>query len=156
MRRDRAISGPGHGRGGRSAGRPVRSLRRDDRASSGIQFALVLPVFLSMVLGLMDVGRLLWTQNTVAKAAKKAARFAIVNGSTSGVPATATTITANVAGHLAGLSQAPTVTVAWDPDNAPGGLVTVEVSYPFEFAALAFLDLEPITLDSTAAMIVSR
>ena len=48
------------------------------------------------------------------------------------------------------------MTVAGHPDNAPGGLVTVEVSYPFEFAALGFLDLKPLTLDSAAAMVVSR
>jgi Flp pilus assembly protein TadG len=146
--------GPDRGRGA-GRGRP-RSILCDRRASSGVQFALVLPVFLSMVLGIMDMGRLMWTQNTLAQAAKKSARFAIVHGSTSASPATAADITAAVEQHLAGLSGAPTVNVAWIPDNAPGSLVTVQVTYPFQFAALGFLDLTPLTIDSSASMLVSH
>jgi len=43
------------------------------------EFAIVIPVFLLLVFGLIDGGRLIYTLNTVSNAARDAARVAIVN-----------------------------------------------------------------------------
>jgi len=40
---------------------------------------MVLPVFLLIILAMFDVGRLIYTQNTIGNAAREAARIAIVN-----------------------------------------------------------------------------
>lgn len=60
----------------------MRSLWR--RRSSGGQglaeFALVLPIFLVILIGMVDIGRAVWANNTVANAAREAARFAAVHG----------------------------------------------------------------------------
>ena len=45
--------------------------------------------------------------------------------------------------------------IDYTPDNAPGGSVSVQVSYPFAFVALGFLPLAPVSLGSTAKTIVS-
>lgn len=69
--------------------RPARQLcrfaRRDDGGQSLIEFALVLPVFLLVALGLIDLSRAVWQENTLAYAAREGTRYAIVHG-TGGSP----------------------------------------------------------------------
>ncbi len=45
-----------------------------------VEFSLVLPIFLIMLMGVVDVGRAIWAQNSLASAAREGARFAIVHG----------------------------------------------------------------------------
>ena len=69
-------------------------LRRQRRPRPGqalVEFALVLPVFLLIVFGVLDAGRLIVTYNTVSNAARNAARVAIVNQSTAGTSTCDTT-----------------------------------------------------------------
>ena len=49
-----------------------------------MEFALVFPLFMLIIFGLFDAGRLIFTYNTVSNAARDGARVAIVNQSTSG------------------------------------------------------------------------
>jgi len=45
-----------------------------------LEFSLVLPIFLVMLMGVIDVGRAIWAQNSLAAAAREGARYAIVHG----------------------------------------------------------------------------
>lgn len=65
--------------------RRFRFFGRDDRAQALVEFALVLPIFLLLVTGLLDVARAVWQENTLAYAAREGTRYAIVHGS-AGVP----------------------------------------------------------------------
>jgi len=56
------------------------SGRRRRRGQALLEFALVLPVFLIMLMAVVDVSRAIWAQNSVAAAAREGARFAIVHG----------------------------------------------------------------------------
>jgi TadE-like protein len=58
--------------------------RRDARGAgqSLVEFALVLPLFLTILIGMVDVGRAIWANNVIANAAREAARYAIVHGGT--------------------------------------------------------------------------
>ena len=53
------------------------ALSRDNRASSAAEFALVLPLLLIFLLGIVDVGRLMWTWNRAEKATQMGVRFAV-------------------------------------------------------------------------------
>ena len=56
-------------------------MRRQRSAGQAlVEFSLVLPVFLVMLMGVVDVGRAIWAQNSLASAAREGARFAIVHG----------------------------------------------------------------------------
>ena len=44
-----------------------------------VEFALVLPIFMVLLMALLDFGRVVYAQNTVAQAAREAARFAAVS-----------------------------------------------------------------------------
>lgn len=54
--------------------------RGDGQSGQGLlEFALVMPVLLLALLGLLDVGRGIFTYNSVSEAARNGARVAIVN-----------------------------------------------------------------------------
>ena len=63
-----------------------------------LEFALVIPIFLALLIGMVDIGRIVWANNTVSNAAREAARFAVVHGGSRttacpvGPPATVTII----------------------------------------------------------------
>lgn len=52
-------------------------LARDTRAASAAEFALVLPLLLLFLLGMLDVGRLMWTWNRAEKATQMGVRYAV-------------------------------------------------------------------------------
>lgn len=52
-------------------------FRRED-ASSSVEFALVLPLLILFLFGIIDVGRYMWTLNTMEKATQMGARMAVV------------------------------------------------------------------------------
>lgn len=65
----------------------IEPVCKSDSGTAAIEFALVLPVLLLFTLGLIDVGRLLWTQTTLDRAVQAAARCAAVNSATCGTTA---------------------------------------------------------------------
>lgn len=64
-----------------------RFARKGDGGTAAVEFALVFPVVLVFTLGIIDVGRLLWTQTTLDRAVLAAARCAAVNATTCGTAA---------------------------------------------------------------------
>jgi Flp pilus assembly protein TadG len=57
----------------------VRTKGRE-RGQTLVEFAIVLPMFMVLLMGVLDFGRVVWTTNTLQAAAREAARFAIVHG----------------------------------------------------------------------------
>ena len=68
--------------------RALVTLCRDRGGASAAEFAMVLPLFLILLLGVIDVGRLMWTWNRAEKATQVGVRHAVV---TNLVPATLAT-----------------------------------------------------------------
>lgn len=50
------------------------------RGQALVEFSLVLPIFLIMLMAVVDIGRAIWAQNSLASAAREGARYAIVHG----------------------------------------------------------------------------
>jgi Flp pilus assembly protein TadG len=97
---------------------------RQDRGAAAVEFALLLPLLLLIVFGIIDFGRALNAQITLTQAAREGARMAALGESNvvSGTQAAAT-----------GLSPV-TVTVTSCPAGAgPGVNAVVKVSYSFSF-----------------------
>jgi hypothetical protein len=57
-------------------------MRRRDhkRGQSLVEFAVILPVFILLLVGFFDFGHVVWANNAVSTATREAARFAIVHG----------------------------------------------------------------------------
>jgi Flp pilus assembly protein TadG len=51
-----------------------------ERGSAAVEFALLLPIFLILVFGIMDFGMLIYSQNVVNNAARDGARTATLGG----------------------------------------------------------------------------
>jgi hypothetical protein len=56
----------------------IRRLFLDRSAASAAEFALVLPLLLLLLFGIIDGGRWMWTYNRAEKATQMGARFAVV------------------------------------------------------------------------------
>ena len=54
----------------------------NERGQSLIEFALLLPLMLLIITGLIDVARAVWEENTLAYAAREGTRYLIVRGAT--------------------------------------------------------------------------
>lgn len=103
--------------------RPARNSPHD-RGAAAVEFALLLPVLLLLVFGIIDFGRALNAQVTLTQAAREGARMAALGepNVVSGTQAAAT-----------GLSPV-TVTVTSCPAGAGVGVnAVVKASYTFSF-----------------------
>lgn len=56
----------------------LRNIWRDQHGASAAEFALVLPLLLIFLLGLVDSGRFIWEYNRAEKATQMGARYAVV------------------------------------------------------------------------------
>ena len=142
---------------------------KDKRGSSAVEFALVAPVLLLLMLGTIDFGRLLWMTTTVEHAATAGARYAGVRGSGNYGSLTPTEleaeITLMVKNRATGIAPSDlAVAITWldaggnplpPPDNVAGGSVTVTATYNFQFILVGFLSLPPFDLTGTSRVMIA-
>lgn len=82
----------------------IRSLSRDNSASSAAEFALLLPLLLLLLFGIIDAGRWMWTYNEAEKATQMGARMAVVTTGIAGDSVSGTGIYSPFVG-VGGLTQ---------------------------------------------------
>ena len=124
-----------------------------DRGSVAVEFALLLPVLLLILFGIIDFGRAISYQITLTQAAREGARVASLGGSTSAV----TTRTESAAAPTLTLTSANiTVTPATSPACGPGagGDAVVKVTYTYQFITPvgAFMAMFGTGLGSTLSL----
>lgn len=99
--------------------------RDRERGAAAVEFALVLPVLVMLVLGIIDFGQVFNAQQTLTYAARSGARVMVLQNSTSAAIAAAQ----NGASTLGTL---PASAFAVSPSTcSPGTQVTFTVSYTF-------------------------
>jgi Flp pilus assembly protein TadG len=148
--------------------------RHSERGSSLPEMAIAAVAVLSLLFGIVDFGRALYTYGFIAQLAREGARWAIVRGSTSctnGLPASydCNATTAQIQSYVQSLSEGATtpsnitVTTTYPScpntsgagSNAPGCTVAVNVKYPFKFV-MGFMPSVTITMSSTSTMVISQ
>jgi len=145
-----------------------RTTRRGSRGQALVEVALVSLVFLTMVLGLVEVGRAVWSYNWLAHATREGARYAIVHGSKASDPSgpgsthyTAPDQDAMIAGvvqrHLEALDDDQlSIQAEWpDGTNQRGGRVKVTARYRFESIFSSLLPLPTVDLVGSSTMTIS-
>jgi Flp pilus assembly protein TadG len=119
-----------------------------------VEGPLVMIVFLVIILGLLDFGRMVWSYTAVSYGAREATRYAMVRGSSSGQTATVAQIQGIVTSHTPGLdSSNTTTTVTFTPDQSPGSTVKVVVTYQF-YPIAPYIPVGKIQMESTSQMVI--
>lgn len=123
--------------------RPSGRFRKlDSRGVAAVEYALVLPVFLAMVFGIIEIGRLMWYQVSLQRATAVATRCGAVTASDC---TTAALIAAKAAVSAPGITlPASAFTVS---TTATCG-VQVSASLQFKFLS-GYLGLPARTLTAT-------
>jgi Flp pilus assembly protein TadG len=139
-----------------------------ERGNALAEFAIVSTAALTLMFGIIDLGRALYTYHLVSSAARQGSRYAIVRGSSctaAGCPASVDTIQTYVRGLAPGIDpNSLTVTTTWsgapgctDPANqGPGCVVAVNASYPFRFIVVPLLPRFTMTIASTSQMVIAQ
>ncbi len=126
----------------------VKSTFRSERGAAMVEFAIVLPILLLLVFGIIDFGRALYTLNNLTAAVREGARLASTQISpdptTGGSMSAVSTAVTNYVVAFGGNSGPPTIseTFSGAPPNMQSVTVRI-VNYPFTpitpLAALAGL-----------------
>ncbi len=120
-----------------------------EEGAAAVEMAFALPIFLLFIYGIIELA--------VADAARDGARYAMVRGSASPQPASSSDIATYVKGRLAlGAAAQATVSVSYNPNNNPGGTVTVQVSYPFSPLMPGFGYLASMTVSASSQMTITQ
>jgi Flp pilus assembly protein TadG len=119
------------------------------RGSTAVEFAVVLPVLLMFVLGLIDFGRLLWSNATLAHAVAEASRCGAVNTSVCGTTALIQSYAAAQAWGLALTSAAFTVTTPTCGVQV-NGTMTFTFFIPWLYGSAPFGAANTLTLNALA------
>ncbi|ACK51607.1 TadE family protein [Methylocella silvestris BL2] len=119
------------------------------QGSAAIEFGLILPVLLLFLIGIMDMGRLLWANTTLSWATETAARCAAINTTLCGSASQIQSYAVTQAWGVTLLPAAFTVTY-------PSCGVQVAATYTFQFiipwlgTATPFGSANTATLSATA------
>ena len=142
-----------------------RRLERKKRRRGHVilEFSLVFVLLMMILVGLMELGRGMWTFSVIAHITREVGRFCIVRGSVN--PVTGTQLDAQIEKHCRSTGLDPskvTVTTSWNGSPTPasisrGDTVEVTLSYPFQIVAGALiLGHSEIDLSSTSRMVIAN
>jgi Flp pilus assembly protein TadG len=153
---------------------PARAFPDKARGGTLAEFAIILPLLVALIFGVIDFARALYTYHFISDAAREATRWASVRGSSCDGLEACPAQTSDVSAYVAGIappgidksSSKLSVNTEWvPPPNAlkicatqpksPGCDVQVTVTYRFNFI-LPFLPSAGYAMQSTAEMVISQ
>jgi len=126
----------------------IRKTQENENGQSLVEFALVLPLLLLLVVGIAEAGRAWMTQNVLTGAVREAARIAVVQAPGGGWNGPAAITRGNQI--LADARIAATVSVPIQATQY--GDVTATVTYNFTVLSGLIPALDNIQLHSTTTM----
>jgi Flp pilus assembly protein TadG len=143
----------------------ARIARRRRRGQALVEFALVFPLLMLLVFALVDLGRVVYTHNAMAEAAREAARWGSVQARSAtdiaGIEAHAVASVAGVGGGVTATATClrPGVVVlpCAQNDTLEVELVTsMDLITPFVAQLMGAAGLNPFDLSSTAQVLVQN
>lgn len=136
-------------------GRTLGRWRRDTRGVGATEMALLLPVLVLTMLGLLQVGRLATVMYSMREAVQFGVRQAIISSSSSTSPLSISQIRSLVQGRVQTIpGSSVSVEVLYTGLNQPGGWVDITASADVA-PSLGFMQLPAIAITtSTGGLIV--
>jgi len=125
--------------------RALVSFRRFALNSTGsvaVEFALLLPVYIAFIFGVIEFGRMIWIRNSMEFAVESAARYGAI---TSG--ATEASIESQAPNYLIGVSSTG---ITFNADLTNASYVTVNATYNFTTLISTYVPIPATTLSVTA------
>ncbi len=109
--------------------------RRTEDGAAAVEFAILLPVFVLLVLGMIEFGLLIWRQEILTNASREGARAGIVSGNPR---PTSDDIIAVVSIYLSSAGIDPSILniSVNGAEGLSGESLTVLVQYPYPFLIL--------------------
>jgi Flp pilus assembly protein TadG len=140
-----------------------RSKARHAAGQSLVEFALVFPVLIILLIAIFDFGRLVFAYNAITNAAREGARVGIINQTEAGIQ-DEVMIQATSLGLAAGdvdvtyvKSDDPTQPCPDDPPTSLECLVVVTVSYDWQAITPVIGNIVgPITVSAISEMPIER
>jgi Flp pilus assembly protein TadG len=147
--------------------------RRNKSGQTLAEFALLVPVFFFVLIGIVDLASVIYTYSQVAYSASAGARWASVRGSTYACstctptgPAAAGDVTTYVrgVGTWPNAGSAATVSTTWTGNgcqggisNCPGSIVQVSVQYSYQLGLPGgFFTAVTLPLTATTQMVITQ
>ena len=133
----------------------MRRRGKSQRGSGLLEGALCFSAFLFITFGVMEFSMAVYGYNFCHYAAQDAARWASTRGANYPTPATTDIVQNYVRNEAIGLTNTLSVATTWTPDNKPGSVVQVTVTY-------TVIPLTGVTIQSnfqvsgTAKMVISN
>ena len=121
-------------------------LRRCEAGATAVEAALILPVFLLLLLGLVKFGTALWQWNTMLRAVEHAGRYAMINNNAASFPnctVTTPTLTSCTEQQMTNILSAASVCTSPSAGemcvnaSTSSGSMTLSANYSFSFFGLA-------------------
>jgi Flp pilus assembly protein TadG len=120
--------------------------RNGERGTTILEMALVMPVLVFLIVGLVDFGRAVYMRNELANAARDAARYASID------PANTTCIRAAASKHSSMVTlSAADITITPPGTLIPGQPVTVAVQSKYEPVTALISDAIGVTTKTLKA-----
>jgi len=126
----------------------LAELAGDQQGGAIVEFALIAPLLFTLVLGVLDMGRMFYVRQGLENATQQAARYLTLNPTASN-----STVTNYLQGQMVGgMGNAVSVAYATTPNCNSNPSVTctsITASYNFTFIA-GYLGLPATTLKTTS------
>jgi Flp pilus assembly protein TadG len=116
--------------------RNFKTERKEERGATLMEFAIAATVFLTVMFGVVEFGRCLWTHNALADAARRAARYAVNHPEADAEDVKSVAVYGDLKGKTPLINNLTTTNVKVKYTNYKLGEGTVSVSitdYQFQF-----------------------
>jgi Flp pilus assembly protein TadG len=131
-------------------------LRLPRAGQSLVEFAVAAPVLFLLLFGVIEGGRLVWTNHEVTNGTREAARVAMVRGANSGTAATAGDLEATMLNRTIGLDAARLTIVVTNLGGEVGTTVVVSSTYQYQPAITMIFGAGTITLSARSEVIIQH
>lgn len=124
-----------------------RRRRKRFSAQGMVEFALVGPMFFLVLIGTIEMGRLMWTNHELSNGTREGARWASVRGERSGEDIDNGDVKTVILDRTSALDSSLAVVLDYpDDDREPGSKVRVSTTYDYVPMVGGFLGIGTIEL----------
>jgi len=117
----------------KSVSKLIFLFQKTHSGAAAVEFVLIAPLFLAIMIGGVDLGRYLFFQHELNSAVQEAGRFAMVRGSSAATPATPNAVINFAVQQLQfNNPNNVTFTVTFAPNNSRGSTVRVRGQASFQ------------------------